>query len=102
MKATLGEAGCCSKIFMQTPSSSDVDVLFLSGALGLQSASTNLGPGSFERYFRSGFNGNNGAFQYPNPENPICSNLDSIVLIFTVTCMGMFADTGAKLLQMRR
>ena len=32
------------------------------------SVSRNLGPGSFERFFRGGFNGNNGAFQYPNPD----------------------------------
>ena len=32
------------------------------------SASINLGPSSFEMSCRGGFNGNNGAFHYPNPE----------------------------------
>ena len=39
------------------------------------SASKKQGPSSFERSFRGGFTGNNGAFQYPNPENMICSIL---------------------------
>ena len=34
------------------------------------SASTIVGPGSFEKSYRGGVNGNHGAFQYPNPENP--------------------------------
>ena len=59
---------------------------------------TNLGLGSFEMSFRGGFNGNNGAFQYPNPENQICSNVDSTVLIFTGTCIGQWSiyDDGMQ------
>ena len=54
------------------------------------SVSKNVGRSSFERSFRGGFNGNNGAFQYPNPENQIISNVDSTVLKLTVTCRNMF------------
>ena len=40
-----------------------------------KSASTKLGPSSFESYFWCAFNGCNGALQYPNPDFIFCQKL---------------------------